>query len=60
MKGEWSSRAATHSSEHSAQMTAERERALQTQAEAQARHEQERREQDQSHTAKVSCNRISS
>ena len=53
LKGEWSSHTASLSSEHMAQLTAERERALQTQTEAQARHEREKKELEHSQSAKV-------
>ena len=54
LKGEWSSQTAKLSSEHSAQLSAERERALQSQTEAQSRYEKEKREIEQSHNTKVS------
>lgn len=54
LKGEWSSQTAKLSSEHSAQLSSERERALQGQTEAQGRYEKEKRELEQSHAAKVS------
>ena len=53
LKGEWSVHSAKLSGDHTAELTAERERALQTQSEAQGRHEREKRELEQSHTDKV-------
>ncbi|CAI8034302.1 Spindle assembly abnormal protein 6 homolog [Geodia barretti] len=53
LRGEWSSHSAQLSSQHAAQLTAEREKNLHSQAELQARHDRNKRELEQSHASKV-------
>ena len=54
LKSDWSAHTTSLSSEHTATLTTEREKALQVQADTRSRYEQEKREMEQAHSAKVS------
>lgn len=53
LKSDWSAHSTTLSSEHTATLTAEREKALQIQTDIRSNYEQEKREVEQAHAAKV-------
>lgn len=53
LKSEWSAHTSTLTSEHAASLTAEREKAVETQSLLQARSEQERREAEQTHASRL-------
>ena len=53
LKSDWSSQAATLSSEHTSNLNMEREKTLETQKKAQWSFEQEKRDLEQAHQAKV-------
>ena len=53
LKSEWSAHTTALANEHSAQLTAEREKGVASQEESQQRYEQEKRSLEQAHSARV-------